>query len=138
MLDEEKGIYTIGTVSELISEHPETLRVWERNGIIQPERVNNQRRYSNNDLKRLKFVKYLLDSKGLNIAGVKQVTDMYSCWYMRHCSGGAMKNSTMPINKSKPCWKLEGAFCFKANDKADMCSTCTVYQNCKDCDKIYE
>lgn len=56
MFDEDQGLYTIGTVSELLEEHPETLRVWERNDLIRPDRKGYQRKYSNNDVLRLKFV----------------------------------------------------------------------------------
>jgi MerR family transcriptional regulator/heat shock protein HspR len=63
MFDDDKGLYTIGTVSKLIGEHPETLRVWERNGLLQPDREGYQRKYSNNDLRRLKFIIYLMHEK---------------------------------------------------------------------------
>ncbi|BAE84853.1 MULTISPECIES: MerR family transcriptional regulator [Desulfitobacterium] len=130
LLDEEKGLYSIGTVAELIEEHPETLRVWERNGLIHPNRDKYQRKYSNNDLLRLKFIKYLMNEKGLNIAGVKQITSMYSCWYNRNCKGGGMRSSTIPINESKPCWKIEGTYCFIASDKSELCSTCEMLKTC--------
>lgn len=133
MFDEYTGVYTIGTVAQLIEEHPETLRVWERNGLIQPYRQGYQRRYSNTDLKRLKFIKYLIDEKGLNIAGVKHITSMYPCWYKKDCKGGASKSSPVPVNESKPCWKIEGTYCMIAMDKAEMCNTCEVYKNCTNC-----
>ena len=81
----------------MIGEHPETLRVWERNDLLRPDREGYQRKYSNNDVKRLKFIKYLMHEKGLNIAGVKQLTSMYSCWYKRNCKGGATQNSPAPV-----------------------------------------
>ncbi|MGE4271266.1 MAG: MerR family transcriptional regulator [Desulfitobacterium sp.] len=130
MLDEEKGLYSIGTVAELIGEHPETLRVWERNNLIHPDRAKYQRKYSNNDLLRLKFIKFLMDEKGLNIAGVKQITAMYSCWYNRNCKGGALKNSSTIINESKPCWKIEGSYCLIASDKSELCSSCEMLRTC--------
>jgi len=133
MFDEDKGLYTIGTVAELIGEHPETLRVWERNDLLRPDREGYQRKYSNNDLKRLKFIKFLMNEKGLNIAGVKQLSSMYSCWYKRSCKGGATQNSPTPINESKPCWKLEGTFCLVASDKAEMCNSCEMLKNCVGC-----
>jgi MerR family transcriptional regulator/heat shock protein HspR len=133
MLDEEKGLYSIGTVAELIDEHPETLRVWEKNDLIRPDRATYQRKYSNNDLLRLKFIKYLMDQKGLNIAGVKQLTAMYSCWYKRNCRGGAMRNSKVAINESKPCWKVDGTYCLVASDKSELCNLCEMYKNCMDC-----
>ena len=133
MLDEDKGLYTIGTVAELIGEHPETLRVWERHELIRPDRKGYQRRYSNNDLKRLKFIKYMMDHKGLNIAGVKQITSMYSCWYKKDCKGGSSKNSPIPVNEAKSCWKIEGTYCHVAYDKADWCNSCEMLKNCKNC-----
>lgn len=133
MFDEDKGLYTIGTVSEIIGEHPETLRVWERNGLIAPNREGYQRKYTNNDIKRLKFIKHMISEKGLNIAGMKQITSMYSCWFKKNCKGGASKNSPVPINESKPCWKTEGTFCLVASDKSEICSTCEMYKNCKNC-----
>ncbi len=133
MFDEDQGLYTIGTVAELIGEHPETLRVWERNDLLRPNRENFQRKYSNNDVKRLKFIKRLMDEKGLNIAGVKQVTSMYSCWYRRNCSGGAARNSPTPVNESKPCWKMEGTYCLVATDKAEICNSCEMFKKCAGC-----
>lgn len=133
MFDGEKGLYTIGTVAELIGEHPETLRVWERNDLIRPDREGYQRKYSNNDLIRLKFVKYLMHEKGLNIAGVKHLTSMYSCWYKRNCKGGAMKNSLVAINESKPCWKVEETYCLVASDKSELCNSCEMFKTCSGC-----
>jgi MerR family transcriptional regulator, heat shock protein HspR len=132
MFDEDQGLYTIGTVAELLDEHPETLRVWERNDLIRPDRTGYQRKYSSNDVKRLKFIEYLMHEKGLNIAGVKHLTAMYSCWYMRDCKGGANANQSnfVLVNESKVCWKIEGTFCLVASDKAEMCNSCDKLKNC--------
>jgi MerR family transcriptional regulator/heat shock protein HspR len=135
LFDEEKSLYTIGTISNIIDEHPETLRVWEKNGLIKPNRTEYQRKYSNNDIKRLKFIKYLLDEKGLNIAGVKHLISMYPCWFKRNCNGGKSKNNSN-VNESKRCWKLENTFCFIANDKADICNSCDVVKKCPECKNI--
>jgi MerR family transcriptional regulator/heat shock protein HspR len=133
MLDEDKGLYTIGTVAELLNEHPETLRVWERNDLLHPDRNGYQRKYSNNDLKRLKFIKYLMDEKGLNIAGARQLVSMYSCWYRRYCKGGNVKNSPVPVNESKPCWKVEGTYCLAPSDKSEFCHNCDMIKKCDGC-----
>ena len=52
--NENTPMYTIGIVAELLGVHQETLRIWERNSLISPQRKNTQRLYSNNDLKKLK------------------------------------------------------------------------------------
>ncbi len=135
MFDENTGVYTIGTVARLIGEHPETLRVWEKNNLISPDRRGYQRKYSNNDLKRLKFVKHLMDDKGLNIAGAKHIISMYPCWYKRDCKGGAKKNGNVLINEYKPCWKEEETYCLVVSDKSEMCSTCDIFRICIDCDE---
>ena len=134
MFDEDQGVYTIGIVAELIGEHPETLRVWERNDLIRPERKGNQRRYSNSDVKRLQFIKYLLDNKGLNVAGVKHLVSLYSCWYNRNCQGGAYQNSPVPVNEAKACWKIVGTYCLVASDKAEICNTCALLRKCPGCE----
>jgi DNA-binding transcriptional MerR regulator len=64
---EKKPLYTIGVVADLISVHPETLRVWERHGLLKPHRRNAQRLYTDDDLKRLSFIQELI-AKGLNLA----------------------------------------------------------------------
>lgn len=130
MFDAEKGLYSIGTVAELMGEHPETLRVWERNDLIKPNRDRYQRKYSNNDLLRLKFIKYLMEEKGLNVAGVRQMISMYPCWYNRNCQGGAHKNSSIPVNEAKPCWKVENTYCLVASDKSEICSSCEHLKSC--------
>ncbi|MDD2443054.1 MAG: MerR family transcriptional regulator, partial [Desulfotomaculaceae bacterium] len=75
--DDDQPLFNIGVVAQLLQVHPETLRIWERNNLIEPKRKNRQRLYSNNDLKRLKFIHNLINKKGLNIAGVQQVIVMY-------------------------------------------------------------
>lgn len=112
LINENQGVYSIGTMAQLTGQHPETIRVWERNGLVQPERVNNQRRFSNNDLKRLQFIKYFLEEKGLNLAGVRQLTKMYLCWFRNDCTGGHPKDGSVLVNPEKPCWKEPGNHCY--------------------------
>ena len=68
------GVYTISVASELISMHPNTLRKYDRNGIVKPSRTDGKRRlYSENDLLRLQIVKLLTDKYGLYLEGAKLV-----------------------------------------------------------------
>lgn len=131
--EEDRGVYEIGTVAETIGEHPETLRVWERHGIIRPDRSQYRRRYSNTDVKRLQFIKRMLDEEGLNLAGVRHLTQMYPCWYIRSCKGGASRNSKESVNESKPCWKEKGTFCLVVADRTDACSSCDMLKRCHQC-----
>ena len=127
-MDEERGLYPISVIADIIGEHPETLRVWERNGLITPDRSGYQRRYSAGDMKRLQFIKYMIDEKGFNVASLSHLLNMYPCWYKVGCKGG-MKKGCKGINSTRPCWKEQDTYCIKVADKADMCCCCIREDN---------
>lgn len=124
------GLYTIGVVAELLNVHPETLRIWERNHLIEPQRKNKHRLYSNNDVKRLRYIQHLTADKGLNIAGVKEIINLYPCWWLKNCHGGR-KSHSVDMVTTKPCWKEDGTYCLAIDDKADFCAECAQYAECK-------
>lgn len=74
--NEDKPLYTIGVMSELVGLHPQTLRLYEKKGIIIPHRRNNQRLYSDRDVERLKLIKKLTEDFGINLAGVKIILQL--------------------------------------------------------------
>ncbi|MDD3653814.1 MAG: MerR family transcriptional regulator [Desulfotomaculaceae bacterium] len=129
--DDDKAVFNIGIIAQFLQVHPETLRIWEKNDLIHPARKNKQRLYSNNDLKRLSFIHRLINEKGLNIAGVKQVLSMYPCWGTKSCQDNQIMNKDNSPNESKPCWKKDGYFCTIIQDKADLCNNCRFYQNAR-------
>lgn len=65
-------VFVISVAARLLEMHPQTLRKYEREGLIQPSRTTgNLRLYSDRDIERLRQVKYLVDECGLNLAGVQ-------------------------------------------------------------------
>jgi MerR family transcriptional regulator/heat shock protein HspR len=67
----------IGVVSELLGLHPQTIRQYERQGLISPERTDgNTRRYSEEDLEKLRFITTLTRDMGLNLAGVEMIVNL--------------------------------------------------------------
>ena len=136
IVNDNVPVYTIGVIADLLRVHPETLRIWERQELVKPARRKGQRLYSANDVRRLKFIRCLTDHKGLNLAGVKQVVEMYPCWWLDNCPGGTSAKSEM---RAKACWREEGTYCHVVLDKADLCSGCPIYQNrarCESCTKF--
>lgn len=131
--DDDKPMLNIGVVAQFLEVHPETLRIWEKNNLINPVRRNRQRLYSSNDLKRLKFIHNLINVKGLNIAGVQQVIAMYPCWKTISCRAGQVKNKHKAVNTSKPCWKEENTYCVVIQDQADLCNNCEYVKNSTGC-----
>ena len=72
----ENALYVISIAAELAGVHPQTLRVYERKGLVQPHRTEgNTRRYSEEDIVRLRRIQ-ALTQEGLNLAGVMKVMEL--------------------------------------------------------------
>jgi MerR family transcriptional regulator/heat shock protein HspR len=72
-IDSERGVFMISVAAELAHMHPQTLRVYEARGLIQPKRSpKNTRLYSQRDVERLRRIQQLT-AEGLNLAGVERV-----------------------------------------------------------------
>ncbi len=75
--DEDMPIYMIGIVAKMLSVHPQTLRMYEREGLITPRRSKGKMRlYSRRDVERAKFILYLTRDLGVNLAGVEIILRM--------------------------------------------------------------
>jgi MerR family transcriptional regulator/heat shock protein HspR len=73
------GVYIISVAARLLEMHPQTLRKYERFGLIRPSRTAGALRlYSEQDLARLRIVRRLVDELGLNLAGVRLVMEIVS------------------------------------------------------------
>jgi MerR family transcriptional regulator, heat shock protein HspR len=74
---EERGVYIISVAAELAGVHPQTLRIYERKGLLRPSRTaGNTRRYSERDIELLRTIQELTQEHGVNLAGVKMIVEM--------------------------------------------------------------
>ena len=70
----EHDIYFISMAARLLDMHPQTLRKYERLGLVTPTRtIGSMRVYSQDQLERLKLIKHLVDEVGVNLAGVQRL-----------------------------------------------------------------
>ena len=70
-------LFVISVAARLLEMHPQTLRKYEREGLIAPSRTSgNLRLYSDRDIERLRQVKYLVEQRGLNLAGVQLALEL--------------------------------------------------------------
>ncbi len=70
-------VFVISVAARLLEMHPQTLRKYEREGLIAPSRTTgNLRLYSDRDIERLRQVKYLVEERGLNLAGVQLALEL--------------------------------------------------------------
>jgi MerR family transcriptional regulator, heat shock protein HspR len=71
---DDRPRYMISVAADLVGMHPQTLRIYEQKGLVQPKRTaGNTRLYSEVDIERLRLIQRLTSEIGLNLAGVEQV-----------------------------------------------------------------
>lgn len=74
---DRKKYYMISAVAKMYNIHPQTLRLYEKEGLLKPSRSEgNTRLYSDEDLKRLEFILMLTREMGVNLAGVEIILNM--------------------------------------------------------------
>ena len=70
----EQDLYLISMAARMLGMHPQTLRKYERLGLVQPSRtIGSMRLYSRDELDRLKVIKRMVDDGGINLAGVQRL-----------------------------------------------------------------
>ena len=77
--DDFQGVYIISVASRILRTHPQTLRKYERIGLVRPSRTLGMLRlYSKEDIDKLRLIRYLESELGLNLAGVEVVLKLLS------------------------------------------------------------
>jgi len=75
--DQTRPVYMISIAAELAGMHPQTLRIYEQRGLIEPKRSpKGTRRYSQEDVERLRRIQELTSQLGMNLAGVERVFEL--------------------------------------------------------------
>ncbi len=76
--ENKTGKYTIGIISEMLNVHPQTLRLYEKRGLVTPSRTRgNTRLYSDSDVERIKTIIRLTDEFGVNLNGVEIILRLH-------------------------------------------------------------
>jgi len=78
-------VYTIGITAKFLEVCPDTLRIWERKGLMKPVRLGKNRFYSKCDIERLEYIKDLIQKKRINIQGAKNIMSITRCWEFKKC-----------------------------------------------------
>lgn len=90
--DRDKPLYMISVAAELTGMHPQTLRVYESKGLVNPKRSGgNTRLYSRADIERLELINQLTD-EGINLAGVVRILDMKERAEERECENEKLRS----------------------------------------------
>ena len=81
--DRQRPRYIISIAAELAAVHPRTLRIYESEGLLCPQRRNNLRLYSEADIERVRIIRFLTRRQGVNLAGVKVILQLESIGKIR-------------------------------------------------------
>ena len=74
---DDRALFVISVAAELAGVHPQTLRVYERKGLISPQRTSgNTRRYSQADIEIVRLIQEMTQDRGMNLAGVEVVIEL--------------------------------------------------------------
>jgi len=126
--EEEKSrmpLYSIGIVAELIGTTDQTIRLYERHGLLKPARRNRNRFYSENDIKWLRCLRDLIHNKKISIEGIKKLLSYASCWELTDCSEGERGKCSAYRERTKPCWEINKSVC--KIDSSKSCENCVVF-----------
>ncbi|MFQ5917705.1 MAG: MerR family transcriptional regulator [Candidatus Binatia bacterium] len=135
VVEPHEAVYTIGIAASRIGVSPETLRLYERKGLIIPYRTETARRlYSEKDLEWIACIRRQIREQKLNLAGIRRLLALIPCWEIKPCT--VTKREQCPASRTtdRPCWNVEETEDRKSKDE---CRTCKVYlsavkiENCK-------
>lgn len=77
LTDGNRGVYVISVAAELAGVHAQTLRMYERKGLLQPQRTaGGARRFSDTDIQHVQLIQELTQTHGVNLAGVEIILDL--------------------------------------------------------------
>lgn len=116
-------LYPIGIVAELIGITEQTLRLYEKHGLIKPARRNKNRYYSDNDIKWLACIRDIIHNKKISIEGIKKLLEYAPCWEITDCPQERKERCGALIDRTKPCWELNKTIC----NRDRQCEDCVVY-----------
>ncbi len=92
-VDQDEPIFSIGTAANMLEVHPRTLRIYEKERLINPLRKGQRRYYSLNDLQWITCLRSMIHDHGISIAGIKKLLQLTPCWNIINC----------PLEKRKTC-----------------------------------
>ncbi len=118
------SIYPISVAAKLLSVHPRTLRIYEEEGLIKPERKGNKRYFSNDDIEWVRCLRELIHEKGISIPGIKMLLELTPCWVMKDCPAELRQQCSAYIDRSMPCWQRAQTACAK---ELKQCESCEVF-----------
>jgi MerR family transcriptional regulator, heat shock protein HspR len=130
-ITEEVKFYRISEAAALLGISIPTLRMYEREGLILPfRRGSKHRRFSENDVQRIRNIRTMINTEKISIAGIKRLFALIPCWKIKSCSEELKQHCTAFNQHDEPCWMVMPKSLKCSNID---CRLCPVYKDLSDC-----
>jgi MerR family transcriptional regulator/heat shock protein HspR len=116
-------VYIISAAAELLGVHPRTLYLYEEKGLVLPVRKGNRRFYSDDDLRWVRDLRFLVHERGLNLEGLRQLLALRAQLAYRAVSKDLPDVCAGYVSPRAPCWQ-SGLALFD-------CRACPVYHTAR-------
>jgi MerR family transcriptional regulator/heat shock protein HspR len=132
--NDKTPLHTIGSVARILGVSVQTLRMYERRGLILAQKsAGNQRLYSQSDIERLKCIRMSISKHKISIEGIRRIQSMIPCWENVQCP--------MEQRVECPAFAESDAGCWTYKHKSNVCAGrdclhCNVYLLAGDCEQI--
>lgn len=128
-----KPVYTIGVAAQILRTSPQTLRLYEKEGLILSHRTaTNRRMYSDVELAKVRCIQRMIREEGMNFAGLRHLFAFTPCWKLRPHKEVDHEKCPAFHNTIQPCW----ASTEKCLQPENSCRDCPVYLNSIDCAQL--
>jgi MerR family transcriptional regulator/heat shock protein HspR len=134
MQEQHQRTFSIGEVAEILKTSVETIRLYERRGLLLTLKAgNSQRVFSESDVERIKCIRTAINEHKISIEGIRRMQSFVPCWDFIQCPLEDREKCPAYLRSDAGCWTYKD----KQNDCATRdCRSCMVYQLSSNCDNI--
>ncbi len=121
-------------VAKVLNLSVETLRLYEREGLLVPYKLTSgHRRFTSDDIEWIRCLQEQIHENKLNFAGIRYMLSTLACHEVKPCCLPDHESCPAGSKSCRPCWDFEDTPC---RTKGESCRTCIVYQQVFDRDKL--
>ncbi len=131
-----ENLFTPKKVAQQLNISVETLRLYEREGLMVPHKLESgHRRFTPEDVTWLECIQKQIHEHKLNYAGIRYLLSLLPCWDIKQCCMEDFRGCPAGHKSDQPCWSYDGTPCKK---RGDNCRECEVYQHVLNVDNLKE
>jgi len=120
-------VMSIGTLAEKVGLSDSTIRKYENGCLIIAHRTpSGHRRFSHEDVDRIRNIKRMIQVLGVSIEGIRRLQALLPCWELLPCSPQQREKCPAFQDNTRPCWMVKGLDCTPSH--GNECRQCMVYR----------